>query len=187
MKTIVIEPSSPVSWYFIPDSALVNSGKPFFIPEFSDEFEAFLSPVVRISRIGKSIGSRFAHRYYTEIAPGVHFRASKLRRELLAARIPADPSHSFDRSMTVGEFIPLDSIDKGTAITMLKNNVVAAECDIEKWKGEIGNLLENVSRSNTVKMGDYIVPQLIGPTKVDIGDHLKINLGTTPMFFIDIK
>lgn len=187
MKTIVIESSTPISWYFIPDSALVNSGKPFFIPEFSDEFEAFLAPVVRINRIGKSIASRFAHRYYTEIAPAVHFRASKLRKELLAAGMPADASHSFDRSMTVGDFISLDNIDDSASITLFKNEEAVAGCEIEKWKNEIGNLLEKVSSSNTIKMGDYLIPQLLGPTKVNIGDHLKVNLGSTPMFFIDIK
>ncbi len=187
MKTIVIESSSPISWYFIPDSALVNSGKPFFIPEFSDEFEAFLAPVVRINRIGKSIGARFAHRYYTEIAPAVHFRASKLRQALLTAGLPADPSHSFDRSMMVGEFISLDNIDDSASITLIKNEDEVAQCNIEKWKSEIGGFLEKVSSSNTIKMGDYLVPQLLGPTKVNIGDHLKINLVSTQMFFIDIK
>lgn len=187
MKTIVIESDSPLSWYFIADSALVNAGKPFFIPEFADEFEAFLAPVVKINRIGKSIGARFAERYYTEIAPAVHFRASKLRRQLLAAGLPTDAAHSFDRAMTVGTFLPVADFFCGSPLIMLKNGKVAAECDTLKMKSSIGPLLEAVSRSNTIKMGDYLVPQLSNPVDIEIGDTLEVTLGAETLLTIHIK
>lgn len=227
MKTIVIESASPLSWYFIADSALVNAGKPFFIPEFADEFEAFLAPVVRISRIGKSIAARFAERYYTEIAPAVHFRASKLRRQLLEAGLPTDPSHSFDRAMTVGSFLPTSEFLNGSPLLMLKEENSSmykevkaissthesrevAECDSRKkemveesfgrgkaeavvkidtneMRSMIGPLLEAVSRSNTIKMGDYLVPILSNSVKVEIGDTLTVTLASTPLLTIHIK
>ena len=187
MKTIIIESSSPLSWYFIADSALVNAGKPFFIPEFADEFEAFLAPVVRINRIGKSIGSRFAERYFTDIAPAVHFRASKLRRELLAAGLPTDAAHSFDRAMTVGTFLPTSEFFCGSPLIMLKNGEVATECNTVKMKSSIGPLLEAVSHSNTIKMGDYLVPQLSNPVGIEIGDTLNVALGTDILLTIHIK
>lgn len=227
MKTIVIESASPLSWYFIADSALINAGKPFFIPEFADEFEAFLAPVVRINRIGKSIASRFAERYYTEIAPAVHFRASKLRRQLLAAGLPTDPSHSFDRAMIVGSFLPAIDFLSGAPLLMLKEENSSmhkevkaissahesrevAECDSRKkemveesfgrgkaevvvkidtneMKGMIGPLLEAVSKSNTIKMGDYLVPMLSNPVKVEIGDTLTVSLDSTTLLTIHIK
>ena len=168
MKTVIIESNNPLSWYFIADSALINAGKPFFIPEFADEFEAFLAPVVRISRIGKSIASRFAGRYYEEIAPAIHFRASALRRQLLEAGLPADPSHSFDRSMTVGSFIPAEKmlsgaplvmeLSKSTSITDRHLDTEAApiptgetadkmegECPAEELRESVGPILESVS------------------------------------------
>lgn len=187
MKTIVIESDSPLSWYFIADSALVNAGKPFFIPEFADEFEAFLTPVVRINRIGKSIGTRFAERYYTEIAPAVHFRASKLRRELLSSGLPTDPSHSFDRAMTVGTFIPVSDFLSDSLMTMLKNGVPVAVCDAVKIKAAVGPLLEAVSRSNTIKMGDHLVPHLSNPVEIGIGDKLDVALGSETLLTIHIK
>ncbi len=187
MKTIVIESASPLSWYFIADSALVNAGKPFFIPEFADEFEAFLAPVVRISRIGKSIAARFAERYYTEIAPAVHFRASKLRRQLLEAGLPTDPSHSFDRAMTVGSFLPTSEFLNGSPLLMLKEEKPVAAISTEEMKSMTGPLLEAVSRSNTIKMGDYLVPILSNPVKVEIGDTLTVTLASTPLLTIHIK
>lgn len=187
MKTIIIESVSPLSWYFIPDSALVNSGKPFFIPEFADEFEVFLTPMVKINRIGKSIGSRFAERYFSEMAPAVHFRAAALRRKLLDAGLPPDPSHSFDRAMTVGEFLPAETFLNGQELAIFKNGEKAAICHPQQIKLVIGPFLEEVSRSNTVKMGDYLVPVLSNPVMINIGDTITVTLDGKNLLTIHIK
>ena len=47
-----------------PDSAILKDGKPFFIPDFSNEVHYETEVVVRICRLGKNIAPRFAHRYY---------------------------------------------------------------------------------------------------------------------------
>lgn len=193
MKTIVIESRSPLSWYFLPDSALINTGKPFFVPEFADEFEAFVAPVVRLNRIGKSISARFAERYYTEIAPAIHIRASRLRRTLLEAGLPTDPSHSFDRSMTVGNFIPVGSLSDDASLVMTLDHArpqsghasatpAPAEvvCSSVQLKSLVGPLLEAVSRTNTIKMGDYLVPMLSSPLPIEIGDTLTVKYLTAP-------
>lgn len=180
------------SWYCIADSALVNSGKPFFIPEFSDEFEAFLAPVVRIRRIGKTIEARFAPRYYSEIAPGIHIRASRLREELRKNGLPLDPSHNFDRSLTVGEFLPLDCFSGENTLVFSKNGEKIAE-----WKqetshtssktGEIDKIIERVSKTNTMKMGDLIIPGLYGPSEIKIGDRLSVTLNDKEVLYLLIK
>ena len=56
-------PEEPVI-FLKPDSALLKDGKPFFIPDFSNEVHYETELVVRISRLGKNIAERFAHRYY---------------------------------------------------------------------------------------------------------------------------
>lgn len=193
MKTIIFESASPLSWYFIPDSALVNVGKPFFIPEFAEEFEAILAPVIRINRLGKSISSRFAERYYAEIAPGIHFRASELRKELLGKGLPPDPAQSFDRALTVGEFIPFCKLSEDSKFKLiLKRHDSKAEeaeevIDLKEIRRASASVIETVSATNTLKMGDYILPVLSGGVKIKIGDILKVYLDDAPMFFIDVK
>lgn len=195
MKTIVFESSSPASWYFVADSALVNAGKPFFIPEFAQEFEAFLAPVVRFVRLGKSIGSRFADRYYKEVAPAVHFRASALRRKLLEAGLPPDASHSFDRAMTVGEFVPFSLLADGNPLIMNlykdagNDNSPARSVEVptKDLNLKIGGILEMVSRSNTIKMGDYLVAELSKPLKISIGDTLAVTHNDDHLLTINIK
>ena len=55
------------------DSALLKDGKPFFIPDFSNEIHYETEIVVRIDRLGKNIAERFAHRYYNEVTVGIIF------------------------------------------------------------------------------------------------------------------
>ena len=48
-------PEKPV-FFMKPDSALVISNRPFFYPEFSKDVHYELEVVIRISRLGRSIG-----------------------------------------------------------------------------------------------------------------------------------
>ena len=50
-----------------PDTALLKGGKPFFLPDFSEEMHYETELVVKISRLGKNIAERFADRYYEEV------------------------------------------------------------------------------------------------------------------------
>ncbi len=53
-----------------PDSAILKDGKPFFIPDFSNEVHYETEVVVRICRLGKNIAPRFASRYYDAVTVG---------------------------------------------------------------------------------------------------------------------
>lgn len=64
-----------------PDSAILKDGKPFFIPDFSNEVHYETEVVVRICRLGKNIAPRFAHRYYDAVTVGIDFTARDLQRK----------------------------------------------------------------------------------------------------------
>ena len=55
-------PQEPVL-FMKPDSALLKSNKPFFIPDFSERVEYETEIIIRICRLGKNISERFASRY----------------------------------------------------------------------------------------------------------------------------
>ena len=63
------------------DSAILNQGKPFFIPDHLGRIDYETEVVVRICRLGKNIPERFAHRYYDAVTVGIDF----------TARYPAHP------------------------------------------------------------------------------------------------
>lgn len=178
---------NPLSWHFLPDSAFANAGKPFFIPDFADSFEAALSPAVRISRIGKSIAEKFASRYYTEIAPAIRFRAPGLMSELLSKGLPADRAYSFDRAMIIGAFIPVEKLKADGGFSFSKNGIVSPAMDIEDFFRRADKTLSLASAYNTIKMGDLIVPDAIAPCPVMIGDRLEVVSGGVTVLETAIK
>ena len=71
-----------------PDSAILKDGKPFFIPDFSNEVHYETELVVRINRLGKNISPRFASRYYDALTVGIDFTARDLQRKFREAGNP---------------------------------------------------------------------------------------------------
>ena len=69
--------------------ALPNNGKPFFIPSIIwGRIEYETEVVVRISKLGKTIPQRFAHRYYDAVTVGIDFTAREMQKKLREAGQP---------------------------------------------------------------------------------------------------
>ena len=90
-----------------PETALLKDNKPFFLPDFSDRIEYETEIVIRISRLGKNISEKFAHRYYDAVTVGIDFTARDLQAQLREIGAPWEISKGFDNSAAVGEFIPV--------------------------------------------------------------------------------
>lgn len=175
-----------VSWYFLPDSSLANAGKPFFIPDFSECFEAIPSMAVRISRLGKSVASKFSCRYYSEFAPAIHFRAKDLLRTLKDLRLPQDKAWSFDRSLILADFMTFQDMDE-VEISMRKNGNDAASFSTARMALTIDETLSLASCANTIKMGDLLVPALPTGSEIAIGDLLELVVDGKTTLSVQIK
>ena len=88
------------------DSALLNQGKPFFIPDHLGRIDYETEVVVRICRLGKNIPERFAHRYYDAVTLGIDFTARDLQRKASEAGQPWTICKGFDGSAAIGEWVP---------------------------------------------------------------------------------
>lgn len=193
MKTIITEgnrkdsPADEVTWYFLADSALANAGKPFFIPEFADCFEAYVAPAVRFTRLGKSIGERFATRYYTEMAPALHIRAPKLRERLLREGKCPDMAHSFDRSLIVGRFIPVEEFAACFPVSLVKNGCESAVWHPGDFDPGTDRIVSLVSAANTIKTGDILLPGLSRPVEIATGDRLTVMTGSGEAFYVAVR
>ena len=95
-----LENKEPVI-FMKPDSAILKDGKPFFIPDFSNEVHYETELVVRINRLGKNIASRFAHRYYDAVTVGIDFTARDLQRRFREAGNPWELCKGFDSSAAI--------------------------------------------------------------------------------------
>ena len=162
------------------DSSLLKDGKPFFIPDFSEEIHYETEIVVRIDRLGKNIAERFAHRYYNEVTVGIDFTARDLQRKLRSQGLPWEISKAFDNSAVTGTFMPLEQLGKVDNLSF--------HLDINGQKVQEGNtgdmlfsvvkLVAYVCRFFSLKIVDMIYTGIaVGLVTVDIDDHLQGYIG----------
>jgi 2-keto-4-pentenoate hydratase/2-oxohepta-3-ene-1,7-dioic acid hydratase in catechol pathway len=172
------------------DSSLLKDGKPFFIPDFSDDVQYETEIVVKIGRLGKNIAERFAHRYYEEVTVGIDFTARDLQTKLRAQGLPWELSKAFDHSAVLGEFIPVDRVGDV--------NKIPFHLDINGTKVQQGNtsdmifkideIIAYVSRFFTLKIGDLIYTGTpVGVGKVAINDHLQGYIGERKLLDFHIR
>lgn len=171
-------------WYVLVDSAVSNTGKPFYVPDHLGKVTVSLSPVIRIDRLGKSVADKFAHRYFHTMAPGVHFRLSELAQQLKEEGLPTDASVNFDRSLFVGDSGPFET---DSHYQMIVNGELKAEWNVDSLKKSIGELLSEISRLNTVKMGDLLIPGLSGEMEIKRGDLIEVRKDNQEAFRIKVK
>lgn len=171
----LIKPEEPVI-FMKPDSALLKDGKPFFIPDFSQEVHYETELVVRICRLGKNIATRFAHRYYDAVTVGIDFTARDLQRKLRAEGKPWEISKGFDSSAVVGSFVPVDSLGdvQQLGFSLLVDGERVQQGCTADMLFKVDELIAWISRFFTLKIGDLLftgTPAGVGP--VSVGQHLQ--------------
>lgn len=172
------------------DSALLTGGKPFFIPDYTQQCEYETELVVRINHLGRSIPERFAHRYYDEVSVGIDFTARDLQSQLREAGLPWDICKGFDGSAVVGNWVPLEQVGE---IQNLHFHLDINEETVQS--GYSGDMLHSVdciisyiSRFFTLKTGDIIftgTPVGVGPVHID--DHLQGYLEDRVLFDFHVR
>ena len=115
------------------DSSLQVNRKPFFIPDWCTDVRMTPCVVLRVSRLGKNIGSRFANRYYDSMALGVNIIAADYVAQGDWVR-----GFAFDYSLPVGEFAPIEQPIEGLVL-------------------DIDTAVEIASKVMTIRQGDLIV------------------------------
>lgn len=174
-----------------PDSAILKDGKPFFIPDFSNEIHYETEVVVRICRLGKNIAPRFAHRYYDAITVGIDFTARDLQRKFREVGNPWELCKGFDNSAAIGTFISLEQA--GGDLQNLDFHLTIDDKEVQRGNTsnmlfKVDELISYISRFMTLKIGDLLftgTPAGVGP--VSIGQHLQGYLGEEKLLDFNIR
>ena len=168
------------------DSALLNQGKPFFVPDHLGRVDYEAELVVRICRLGKNIPERFAYRYYDALTVGIDFTARDLQRRASEAGQPWTICKGFDGSAAVGEWIPKEKLlsdpevpcaDSGFQRLHFRldiNGRTVQEGCTSDMLYRLDEIIAYISRFFTLKTGDLLytgTPAGVGP--VHVGDHLE--------------
>lgn len=174
-----------------PDSAIIQPGKPFFVPDFAERFDYETEIVVRINRAGKDISQRFAHRYYDEVAVGIDFTARDLQTKLRNGGLPWELCKGFDGSAGIGKFIKVADIGgdvQNIDFHLEKNGTTVQSGNTRNMIFTIDSLISYVSRFFMLKTGDLLftgTPFGVGP--VNEGDILDGYIGEHHLLHLRIK
>ena len=182
-------PEEPVV-FMKPDSALLLNNKPFYLPDFSDDVHHEVEVVVRINKLGKNIGERFAHRYYNEVGVGIDFTARDLQAKLRAKGLPWEKCKAFDGSAVLGQFV-----SKNAFVDLQKlnfhldiNGATVQQGNTKDMLFSIDQIIAHVSQYVTLKIGDCIYTGTpVGVGAVKVGDRLQAYLEKELLLDFEVK
>ena len=183
------KPTEPVI-FMKPDTAIVLKKFPFVIPDFSNDVHHEIEIIVKISKVGKHIDKKFAHKYYDEISVGIDFTARDEQQKLKDKGLPWEKAKGFDGSAVIGDFMPKKVFSSVENLKFeLTNNgktVQKGNLDMMLWK--IDEFISYVSQYFTLKIGDIIftgTPEGVAAVKPD--DVLEGFLEENKLFRIHVK
>ncbi|MEE1093126.1 MAG: fumarylacetoacetate hydrolase family protein [Prevotella sp.] len=172
------------------DSSLLKDGKPFFLPEEMGQVDYETELVVRISKLGKSIPQRFAHRYYDAVTVGIDFTARDLQKKLRAEGKPWDLCKGFDGAAVIGEWVDIEKFRDIQAIHFhldINGSTVQEGCTSDMLF-KVDEIIAYISRYFTLKTGDLIYTGTpVGVGAVKINDHLTGYLEDRKVLEFNVK
>ncbi|GGG53761.1 fumarylacetoacetate hydrolase family protein [Bizionia arctica] len=183
------KPTDPVI-FLKPDTAVLLKKQPFFIPDFSDDVHHEVEILVKITKVGKHIDKKFAHKYYDEIGLGIDFTARDLQAKLKEKGLPWEKAKAFDGAAVIGNWMSKEDVKdvNNISFTLEKNGEVVQTGNTSYMLWKIDELIEYISKYFTLKIGDIIftgTPAGVG--RVNAEDKLVGFLENKQMFSITVK
>lgn len=182
-------PKEPL-FFLKPDSSILPKRNPFYIPNFSNNIHYEVELVVKICKLGKNIGLKFAADYYKEIGLGIDFTARDIQDKCKAKGHPWEIAKSFDQSAVISnQFINKQDLSLNELnFSLIKNDEIVQKGTTSDMIFSIDQIICYVSKFMTLKIGDLIftgTPKGVG--KVNIGDTLIGKIEDKEMFKTKIK
>ena len=171
------------------DSAVVRGNRPVFLPEAGSPWQGSVSVAYRVSRLGKNISGRFAHRYYDAVTLCV------LSSPAVGA-FPSGLEYCIDGILSLGEWQPLDAAFSAQGVSggpglslecgdgMVKSRAVIPDAGCTG----IDTAISAVSRYVSLKMGDVIIPyRFDGRFPLDLDMSVSVSLGDVDVLSYRMK
>ena len=182
-------PTSPL-FFLKPDTAIQPKGHPFFIPDFSNNIHFEVELVIKISKNGKNIDEKFAHKYYNEIGIGIDFTARDIQEECKKNGLPWERAKGLDGSAQISnEFINKELlILNDINFSLSLNNSIMQTGNSKNMIFSFDQIISYISKYYTLRAGDLIytgTPSGVG--KVERGDSLSCFINSNEMLKVNVK
>lgn len=190
MKTVLFNsrageaPSEPLSVHIMPESAVVVNRRPFFIPDFDDKWIYVPAVAFRISRLGKTIGTQFASRYFDAMTIAVRPIPVTLTERLRSNGIDSDLPYLFDGALLTGNWMPIPATEDAA----IEGRIGDYTFTCSTGSIHIAEAIHAISNYMMLKMGDIIIPGTFDHTlPLELNDRIEGTLNGEECISFKIK
>jgi acylpyruvate hydrolase len=173
-----------------PDTAILRNNDPFYYPEYSQDIHHEVEVVLKISKTGKYVEEKFAHKYFDEIGLGIDFTARDLQKKAQEDKLPWTLAKGFNGSAPISGFVPVSQFPdlKNINFSLKVNGELRQQGNTHLMLFSFEYIISYISKFITLKKGDLIftgTPAGVAPIK--IGDRLQAYLEDTEMMNFEVK
>jgi 2-keto-4-pentenoate hydratase/2-oxohepta-3-ene-1,7-dioic acid hydratase in catechol pathway len=182
-------PTEPVV-FMKPDTALLENDAPFYYPDFSTDIHFEVELLLKISRTGKYIQEKFAHKYYDQVGIGIDFTARDLQQKAKEKGLPWLLAKGFNGSAPVSGFQSKENFSNLQDLNFSLNvdDAVRQQGNTSLMLFSFDEIVAYLSRFFTLKRGDIIftgTPQGVGA--IEPGNVLTAYIEDQKLLTCEIK
>ena len=183
-------PDEPVI-FTKPDTALLRNNAPFYYPSFSSDVHYEGELVLRVSKEGKNIDEKFAHKYIDSIVLVLILLRVTCSKKRKKKGLPWDIAKGFNGSAPVSDkFIPISDFKdlKNINFSLKVNGELKQEGNTSLMLFSFDYIISYLSKFFTLRAGDLIftgTPKGVGPIKV--GDVLSGSVENEKLLEFEVK
>ena len=173
-------------FYLKADTALLRNNDAFYIPDGVGRVVAEPHIVLKVSRLAKCIGERFASRCVEMVLGGVTFTPIEQLAQLRREGLPWDAAVGFDHSSALSlEALGRDAMLQGARFMINDQEVLSISVSDMRFTPE--KVISSLSEAATLRIGDLVY---LGSSKsfdIKAGDNLKLYIGEALLLNFDVK
>lgn len=173
-------------FYLKADTALLRNNDAFYIPDGVGRVVAEPHIVLKVSRLAKCIGERFASRCVEMVLGGVTFTPIEQLAQLRREGLPWDAAVGFDHSSALSlEALGRDAMLQGARFMINDREVLSISVSDMRFTPE--KVISSLSEAATLRIGDLVY---LGSSKsfdIKPGDNLKLYIGEALLLNFDVK
>lgn len=182
-------PDEPVI-FTKPDTAVLKNNQPFYYPDFSKDIHHEVELVLKISKEGKNIQEKFAHKYYDEIGVGIDFTARDLQQKAKEKGLPWAIAKGFNGSAPISEFLPVTDFKNLSDInfSLTIDGDLRQQGNTSLMLFSFDYMISYLSKFFTLKKGDLIftgTPKGVGP--VHIGNKVAAFIENEKLLEFEVR
>lgn len=173
-------------YYLKADTALLRNNDAFYIPDGVGRVVASPHIVLKVARLAKCIGERFAPRCVEGVMGGVTFTAIDKLNEARHEGLPWDEAVGFDHSSALSlDTLSRDSMLEGA--TFYINGEERARIALSDMRFTTDKIVSHLSEQMTLRIGDLIYLGSPIEFEVKAGDNYRLTIGNHTLLNFDIK